>query len=98
MLMTVEEYLAQVTPAQRAAYEQVKAITKELVPEAEEKISYAMPTLTYKGKYLIYWGAFKNHMGLYPGTYKFTENDPVPEAVVKEIVLKRYKLLTADKK
>lgn len=31
---------------------------------AEEKISYGMPYYAYKGR-LIYWGAYKDYIGLY---------------------------------
>jgi uncharacterized protein YdhG (YjbR/CyaY superfamily) len=36
-----------------------------LVPGAVVRISYRLPTFTLKGD-LVYFGAFKNHIGLYP--------------------------------
>ena len=36
------------------------------IPDAVEKISYQMPTY-WKGRNLIHFAAFKNHIGLYPG-------------------------------
>ncbi|MDQ4140110.1 MAG: DUF1801 domain-containing protein, partial [Bacteroidota bacterium] len=39
---------------------------KQAAPEAEETISYAIPTFTLKGTYLIYFAGFKNHTGIYP--------------------------------
>ena len=71
------------------------------MPEAEEAISYGIPTFTYRGKYLIYFAAFKNHMSIYPtsgavaptkgtkGTFQFTEKAPVPEDLVVKIVSHR---------
>jgi uncharacterized protein YdhG (YjbR/CyaY superfamily) len=47
---------------------------RKAVPDAEEKISYQIPTFTLKGKYLVYFAAYKNHIGLYPaprGVEKF---------------------------
>ena len=44
---------------------QVYQTIKKAAPEAEERISYAMPTFTLNGN-LIHFAAFKNHIGLYP--------------------------------
>lgn len=99
--MTVQEYLDKLPPAQLAQYERIKKIVLELVPEAEEAITYGIPTFKYKGKYLIYFSGGKNHMSVYPtlgdvpptpgtkGTFRFTEENPVPESVIKEIVRSR---------
>ena len=38
---------------------------KKAAPDAEEGISYQMPTFTLNGP-LVYFGAFKKHIGLYP--------------------------------
>ncbi len=35
-------------------------------PEAEEAIAYQMPTFKLKGKNLVHFAAFKNHIGFYP--------------------------------
>ena len=100
-MTTVEEYLQGLTPAQRAQFERVRGIVKHLVPDAEETISYGIPTFKYRGKYLIYFAAHKKHMSVYPtigavdatkgtkGTFRFTEDDPVPEDVVVKIVSHR---------
>ena len=48
-----------------------------------------MPTFTYRGKYVIYFGAFKRHMTLFPGTVKFTEDAPIPQETVREMVTRR---------
>ncbi len=45
---------------------QLRTIIQETVPEAREKISYAMPTF-YLSKNLIHFAAYKEHIGLYPG-------------------------------
>ena len=36
-------------------------------PNAEEKISYCMPTFTLEGN-LVHFAAFKHHIGFYPGS------------------------------
>ncbi len=38
----------------------------EITPDATASISYAMPTLKLNGCVLIYFAAFKHHIGLYP--------------------------------
>ena len=35
-------------------------------PDSLEAISYQMPSFKWKCKYLIHFGAWKNHIGLYP--------------------------------
>lgn len=39
---------------------------KDIIPEAQEKISWGMPTFYLKGN-LIHFAAHKRHIGLYPG-------------------------------
>jgi uncharacterized protein YdhG (YjbR/CyaY superfamily) len=40
-------------------------IVKEVLPEAQEKISYGMPCF-YQKQNVVYFAAFKNHIGFYP--------------------------------
>jgi len=43
----------------------LRKIIREEAPEAEEKISYRMPTFVLHGD-LVYFAGFKHHIGLYP--------------------------------
>ena len=100
-MSTVEDYVAALTPPQRAQFERVRGIVRGLVPDAEETISYGVPTFKHRGKYVLYFAAFANHMSVYPtvgaveptpgtkGTFRFTEEDPVPAEVVEKIVRHR---------
>jgi len=63
---TVDEYLKTVTPSQKIALERIRALVKKLVPDAEETISYGMPTYKYNGKVLIHFAAFKDHLSIFP--------------------------------
>lgn len=47
--------------------DQIQEAIKSAVPEVEEKISYNMPSYRFHGR-LIYYGAFKNHIGFYPAS------------------------------
>ncbi len=52
----------------KTVQERLKAMRKAIhaaAPEAEEKISYRMPTFFLKGN-LVHFAAFKNHIGFYP--------------------------------
>lgn len=37
------------------------------IPDLEEYIGYQMPAFRYKGKPLVYFAGYKNHIGFYPG-------------------------------
>jgi uncharacterized protein YdhG (YjbR/CyaY superfamily) len=70
---TIEEYISGFPPEIQEILERIRAAIKEAAPEAEEKISYQMPTFTLKGN-LVHFAAFKNHIGFYPtpsGTEEF---------------------------
>lgn len=64
-MTTIDEYLATITPSQKNTLQHVRDLIHKTVPETEEKISYNMPTFTYKGETLILFSAFKNHMSLF---------------------------------
>jgi uncharacterized protein YdhG (YjbR/CyaY superfamily) len=61
---TVDEYLAGVPDDMRAALQQLREMLRALVPNAEEVISYQIPTLRYRGS-LVGFGAAKNHCSFY---------------------------------
>lgn len=62
----VETYLSQVDPDARAVLEHIRSLVKDLAPETEETMSYGMPAFKYKGKPLVYYAAFKDHLSLFP--------------------------------
>lgn len=53
--------------------QQVYQAIKETVPDAEETISYGLPTFKVKSKNLVHFGGFKNHIGFYPTPGGITE-------------------------
>ncbi len=61
----IDEYIALFSPEVRSILEQIRSTVREAAPDAEEKISYRMPTFALNGN-LIHFAAFKNHIGLYP--------------------------------
>ncbi|MDR0520196.1 MAG: DUF1801 domain-containing protein [Clostridiales Family XIII bacterium] len=63
---TIEEYIAAQDEGAQARLREVYAAIKAALPDADEKISWQMPTF-WKGRNLIHFAAFKKHIGLYPG-------------------------------
>ncbi|POY37339.1 hypothetical protein C3K47_06120 [Solitalea longa] len=62
---TIDEYIAGFPKETQQVLEQIRATIKKVVPEAEEKISYAIPTFYLNGN-LVHFAAYANHIGLYP--------------------------------
>ena len=62
---TVASYFAKFPEASQKRMQQIRALILEKAPEAQESISYGMPAYKTNGKPLIYFAAFKNHIGLY---------------------------------
>ena len=63
---TIDEYIAGFPAGIQQLLEQVRATIKNAAPEAEETISYGMPAFRYQGRGLVYFSAFKAHIGFYP--------------------------------
>ena len=73
--LNVDEYISRFPDNVQELLKEISAIIKAAAPEAEEVISYQMPAYKFHGM-LIYFAAFKNHIGLYPrvsGIEKFKE-------------------------
>lgn len=64
-LTSIDEYIANFPEETQKKLEELRAVIKKAAPDAEEKISYQMPTFFLKGN-LVHFAAFKNHIGFYP--------------------------------
>ncbi|RFZ82688.1 hypothetical protein DYU05_10935 [Mucilaginibacter terrenus] len=62
----VKDYFLSYPEATQHAMNQVKAVIYKVVPEAEESISYGIPTYKYRGL-LAHFGGYDKHIGFYPG-------------------------------
>lgn len=74
----IDHYLSVLPDAAKARLQEMREIIRKAAPEATETISYNMPAFRYKGKILVYFAAFKNHVSLFPGNstlIKLFEND-----------------------
>ena len=60
-----DEYIADFPEEIQSLLNQVRSAIKQAAPDAEESIGYGMPAYKTHGKPLVYFAAFKNHIGFY---------------------------------
>ena len=80
---SIDEYIAAFPNDVQEILEAIRATIKKAAPDAEETISYQMPTFTLHGRYLVYFAAYKKHIGFYPvpiGNAEFKEELSAYEA------------------
>jgi uncharacterized protein YdhG (YjbR/CyaY superfamily) len=61
----IDEYISDFPAEIQDILEKIRSRIIKAAPEAEETISYQMPAFRLKGN-LVYFAAFKNHIGFYP--------------------------------
>jgi uncharacterized protein YdhG (YjbR/CyaY superfamily) len=62
----VDRYLSALDPARRAALEELRCTILEIVPEAEQLISYKVPAFKLDGEIVAGFAAFKSHLSYLP--------------------------------
>jgi len=77
-VISIDEYIASMPEDVRPVLQAVRATVRKAAPQAEERISYRMPAF-FQGGVLVYFAAFKQHIGLYP---------PVQDASLKPLLAK----------
>ena len=98
----IADYFNQLNNAQREKLGTIRGLVLAEVPNAVELISYQMPAFKYEGKILLYYGAFAQHVSIFPvprsieeevedyirgkGTLKFPLADPLPIPLLHKIV------------
>jgi len=78
--ISVEDYLAALPEAPRAALEKLRKTIKAVAPEATETISYQMPAFKDHGRFLVSYTAFKDHC-----SSLFPASETVIEALGEEL-------------
>jgi uncharacterized protein YdhG (YjbR/CyaY superfamily) len=63
---SIDDYIAAFPEDIQALLARVRATIKAAAPEAEERISYQMPTFALNGRNLVHFAALKHHIGFYP--------------------------------
>ena len=98
---TVDEYIAGFPDDTQDVLQELRRRIHAAVPDAQEWISYQIPTFGVDGQYVIYVAGWKNHVSIYPvpegdaelapylsgqGTLKLPLGRPVPWDVVDRAI------------
>lgn len=62
----IDRYLAALDEPKRGTLEQLRRTILEVIPDAEQCISYGMPAFKLDGKAVAGFAAFKNHLSYFP--------------------------------
>lgn len=62
----IDHYISTFPSNIKEKLEEMRHIVHEAAPEAEEGISYQIPTFKQNGKFVGYFAGFKNHISFYP--------------------------------
>jgi uncharacterized protein YdhG (YjbR/CyaY superfamily) len=65
-MSAVDDYFGELDASTRAAFEHIRNLVMEMVPEAEAGTSYGMAALRYKEKPLLAFLAAKHHLSIFP--------------------------------
>jgi uncharacterized protein YdhG (YjbR/CyaY superfamily) len=98
----VDRYLATLDQPKRATLEKLRRTILEILPDAEETVSYGMPAYKVNGKTIAGFAAFKNHVSYLPhsgsvlavladdlGSYECTKGSlhfPVDQPLPRDLV------------
>ncbi len=63
---TIDEYIMNQDEEKQADLFLIRQTLRQALPEAEERISWSMPTY-WKGHNILHFAASKKHIGFYPG-------------------------------
>ena len=74
----IDDYIAPFSPDVQAILQKIRLTIRKAAPGAEEIISYKIPAFRLNG-ILVYFAAFKKHIGFYP---------PVRDASLKSLLAK----------
>jgi len=83
---SVDEYIAAQPEIVQSVLERVRSAIRKAVPEAEEAISYKIPTYKLPGGPVLYFAGWKKHISLYPATANLVaafKNEIAPYVVHK---------------
>ncbi|WKZ31020.1 MAG: DUF1801 domain-containing protein [Candidatus Dojkabacteria bacterium] len=61
----IDEYIKRFSPSIQEKLQKIRDTVAKRCPEAIEVISYQMPAFKYKGRILIYFAAWSDHVGVY---------------------------------
>lgn len=110
----IDEYISSFPKDVQKILKKVRSTIRKAAPEAEEAISYQIPTFKLNGN-LIHFAAYKNHIGVYPapravaafkkeleryGSSKATIKFPLDESIPYDLItrLVEFRVKEASKK
>jgi uncharacterized protein YdhG (YjbR/CyaY superfamily) len=64
-IQTIDDYIRSFPPEVQKRLKAIRQLVAKLAPDAQEQISYQMPTFYLNGN-LVHFAAFENHIGFYP--------------------------------
>jgi len=62
----IDEYIANVDEPKRSTLSELRRTIVQIIPDAEQCISYGMPAFRLNGKVVAGFAAFKNHLSYLP--------------------------------
>ena len=62
----IEDYITSFPEDVQKILQKIRSTIRKAAPDATEGISYKMPAFDLNGHYLIYFAAYKKHVGMYP--------------------------------
>lgn len=65
-LQFIKDHIDNAPTEARKKVEEIRKILLKEIPNPIEGLSYAMPTVRYKGKAVVCYYVWKNHIGFYP--------------------------------
>src|SRR5690349_7927601 len=77
--ITIDEYIANYPEDIQHILRQVRTTIQNALPDAKETMSYGMPTFDLNGHHLVYFSAWKDHLGVYP---LYTDGGPLKDILL----------------
>jgi uncharacterized protein YdhG (YjbR/CyaY superfamily) len=71
--VSVDAYIAQQPKAAQTVLVQVRSILRKALPQADELISYQIPTYKLEGGAVVYFAGWKKHFSLYPASERLVQ-------------------------
>jgi uncharacterized protein YdhG (YjbR/CyaY superfamily) len=65
---SVDEYIAAQSDLLQSVLRRVRKAIQNALPDAEETISYQIPTYKLRGRAILYFAGWKQHYSLYPAS------------------------------
>ena len=66
MTKSIDDYISEFPKPTQQILEKIREVITKVVPDAEEAMTYGIPTFKLNGKNLVHFAGFKNHIGFYP--------------------------------